>query len=64
MIMKKLLSVQQAAQYTDLKPQTIYQYSSEGKIPHFKSRGGKRIYFSTEDLDKFMQFQRRELVTS
>ena len=44
-------SVEEAAAYLGLSVSYVYRLTSERRIPFFKSRGGKRVYFKRADLD-------------
>lgn len=47
------LSVKEAAKFLNLAPQTIYQLVCAGKLKNFKR--SKRLYFSLEYLQEFIQ---------
>lgn len=49
----KLLSIQEAAAYLNLAQQTLYGFTSTGKIPYTKK--GKRLYFKRSELDNWLQ---------
>ena len=49
-----LLRVEEAAAMLGVKASYIYRMSRERKLPHFKSSGGKLIYFRREDLEAWM----------
>ena len=44
------MTVEQAADFLGLSVSYIYRLTSERRIPHFKSQGGKRTYFDPDDL--------------
>lgn len=46
---KKFLSLQEAAQFLDLVPQTIYGLTSKKSIPFYKA--GKKLRFLKSDLE-------------
>ena len=45
---KEILNVKESADFLNLAVQTIYTFTSQGKIPHFKK--GKRLYFHRSEL--------------
>ena len=45
------ITVEEAAEYLHISVGYLYRLTSESKIPHFKSRGGKLVYFQIEDLN-------------
>ena len=47
------LGVKQAAKRLGISESYLYKLTSRREIPHFKSRGGKRVYFKREDLDSW-----------
>lgn len=51
---KDVLTVEEAAMYTGMSKRTLYDYTSRGQIPCYKSRGGKTTYFKKEDLISWM----------
>ena len=54
----KFLSLQQAAAYLQLAPQTLYGFTSKNKIPFIKK--GKKLYFKNSDLDKWLETGRKK----
>jgi len=50
---KKVLSFDEAADYTGISKSYLYKLTSLGKIP-FSKPGGKIIYFDKDKLDKWM----------
>ncbi|MBN1970786.1 MAG: helix-turn-helix domain-containing protein [Candidatus Delongbacteria bacterium] len=53
---KKYLSLEEAAEYLNLSKSTLYTYSSKGLIRFFKLRG-RKLYFTVNDLDRFIERQ-------
>ncbi len=49
---KELLILEEAAEYTRLAKQTIYDYVHKDKIPHLKI--GKKLVFRVTELDKWI----------
>ena len=55
---EQLLSVQEAAQFLNLKVPTIYSKSSKGELPVMKR--GKRLYFSSTELMEYLKEGRKK----
>lgn len=55
---EKLLSVQQAADFLNLTPPTIYTKVSRGELPVMKQ--GKRLYFSSVELIEYLKAGRKK----
>ncbi len=51
------MSCVEAAKYLKVSPSHIYRLTSQGCIPHYKPNG-KKIYFSKEDLDRWIKHGR------
>ena len=49
---RKVIDIDEAAQYTGLAKHTIYKMVSQRRIPHIKL--GSRVKFSLEQLDKWI----------
>ena len=54
-IERRLLTVQEAAQYTGLSVHTIYTMASQKRIPYVKV--GRLVKFDRETLDKWIKQQ-------
>ena len=54
----QLLTVQEAAQFLNLKVPTIYSKVSKGELPVMKS--GKRLYFSRSELLDYLKAGRKK----
>lgn len=54
--MKKLLNINEAAEYVGLHPQTIRTRIHEGTFPYVKTSEGKNFEyrFNVDDLDKWI----------
>ena len=50
---KKVLSFDEAARFLNVSKSHLYKMTSQCKIPHYKPNG-KRIYFNTEELEKWL----------
>lgn len=57
---EQLLIIQDAAKFLRLSVPTIYGLVSSRKIPHMKK--GKRLYFSTKALTKWLHDTEREAI--
>lgn len=53
----KPLDIAAAAEFLGVTKSVIYQFTHKRTIPHFKR--GRRIYFSKEDLTKWLQDNRK-----
>jgi len=51
--MEKLLTVEEIAEYLNLKPSTIYQWTHQGFIPYIKL--GSRVRFRTTQIEKWLE---------
>jgi excisionase family DNA binding protein len=51
--MQKLLTVEEIADYLQVKPSTIYQWTHQGFIPHVKL--GNRIRFRLSQVDRWIE---------
>jgi excisionase family DNA binding protein len=49
---KPFLNLNEASDYLGLSKHSIYSYTSRGVIPHYKT--GRKIYFSIEELNKWI----------
>jgi excisionase family DNA binding protein len=47
-----LMNVNQVSEYLNIVPATLYGYTMNRKIPHFKK--GKRLYFNKTQIDAWM----------
>tara|TARA_Y100001937_G_C7132536_1_gene338301 strand:+ start:2790 stop:3125 length:336 start_codon:yes stop_codon:yes gene_type:complete len=54
---EKLLTIQEAAEFLNLKVVTLYTKVSKGELPVMKK--SKRLYFSSTDLMKYVKQGRR-----
>jgi len=51
-MLKKYLNVKELSRLTGLKQSTIYQWVSQGKIPHIKL--GRKILFDPDEINKWI----------
>jgi len=51
--MKRLLNINEVSEYLGISIKTLYQWTSQRRIPHFKQ--GNMISFDIEELDKFIK---------
>src|SRR5690625_3404971 len=52
-ILKNVLSFNEASHYLELSQSHLYKLTSTGNIPHYKPNG-KKIYFNREELDQWL----------
>jgi len=50
---KKVLTLNEACEFSGLKKQFMYKLTSSRQVPHFKPRG-KAIYFDREQLEAWL----------
>lgn len=51
---KEMLTVQEACTYCGITRGTMYNLTSQGRIPYSRP-GGKKIYFRRKDLDEWLK---------
>lgn len=51
--MKRLLNINEVSEYLGISIRTLYQWTSQRRIPHFKQ--GNMIRFDIEELDQFIK---------
>ncbi len=54
---KRLLTVREAAEYVGVKPKTLYNWVSSGKIACVKA-GGRCLRFDIRELDRWIEAHR------
>lgn len=54
----KIFGIQEAAQFLQLAPQTIYGMTSKREIPFLKK--GKKLYFKKSELEKWLTEGRKK----
>lgn len=59
---KDTIRLKEVAELTGLAPSTLYIYCHKGKIPYWKSRGGKTNYFSKKEIIEWMRSERMEAI--
>ncbi len=57
MINKRYINIKELSQYTSLPVKTLYDWTSQGKIPSIKL--GRRILFDLNDIDQLMNNLKR-----
>ncbi len=57
---KEILNIEEAAEFTGLAKQTLYSFTSQRTIPHFKR--GKGVKFRRTELEIWMLKNRRKTV--
>jgi len=62
---KSILNTDEAAEFICASKSTIYKFTHEGAIPHYKR--GKRLYFKIEELEEWLTenrgYNRKEIET-
>jgi len=58
LLQKAVLNFKETCKYLDLSPSHLYKLTSTKHIPHFCPQG-KKLYFKREDLDFFLQRNRK-----
>ncbi len=51
-LLKKFMSLEEAAEYLNLSRNTLYMYNSKNVIPFHRT--GNRVYYKLEDLDQYV----------
>jgi len=51
---KEVLSLEDLSIYTGLSKSTIYELTSQSKIPHYKPNG-KKIFFDREEINSWLK---------
>ena len=54
----QIFSINEAANFLNLSPQTLYGFTSKRKIPFIKK--GKKLYFKVADLEKWLETGRKK----
>ncbi len=49
---KRILNIEEAAEFCRITPRTIYKKTSLGLIPHYKQAG--QLYFKVDELEKWL----------
>ena len=55
--MERLLTIQEAARLLGVKPNTLYLWVSQKRVPHRKI--GRLVRFAERDLEEFVELQRQ-----
>ena len=56
---KKILTVDELAQYMNIARQTIYGWINQKKIPYHKHPTGRKVYFVQTEIDEWLTSNRR-----
>jgi excisionase family DNA binding protein len=51
---KDIFTVSEVCSYTGFEKSYIYKLTSTKKIPHFKSPGGKNVFFKREEINDWL----------
>ncbi len=54
LLQKNVLNISEICSYTGFERSYIYKLTSQKKIPHFKSAGGKTIFFKRDEIDEWL----------
>ncbi len=57
MINKRYINIKELSKYTSLPVKTLYDWTSQGKIPSIKL--GRRVLFDLNDIDQLMNNLKR-----
>lgn len=57
--MKKLINIKELSVYLDVKPSTIYGWTSTRQIPFYKI--SKLIRFNIDEIDKWLENKKRKV---
>lgn len=50
---KAVLTTEEAAKYLGVTKSAIYKLTMAKKIPHYRSQGGKLLYFKREEIEQW-----------
>lgn len=50
---KSVLTTEEAAKYLGVTKSAIYKLTMGRKIPHYRSQGGKLLYFQREEIERW-----------
>jgi excisionase family DNA binding protein len=59
---KPFLTLEEASDYLRISKNTLYGYTSQSLIPHFKVKN-RRIYFKVDDLNEFVLSKKNRVST-
>lgn len=51
---KEIFTISEVCSYTGFEKSYMYKLTSTRKIPHFKSPGGKKLFFKREEINNWM----------
>lgn len=51
---RDVFGINEVCLYTGLEKSYIYKLTSARKIPHFKSQGGKKLYFRRDEINEWL----------
>ena len=51
---KNVLTIDELCRYTSYEKSYIYKLTSKRKIPHYKTPGGKSIFFKRIEIDEWL----------
>lgn len=54
LLQKEVFTISEVCSYTGFEKSYIYKLTSTRKIPHFKSPGGKNVFFKREEINSWL----------
>lgn len=54
LLQKEIFTISEVCSYTGFEKSYIYKLTSTRKIPHFKSPGGKNIFFKRVEINEWL----------
>lgn len=51
---KEILTIDEVSNYTSFEKSYIYKMTSSRVIPHYKTAGGKKIFFRKDEIDEWL----------
>lgn len=54
LLQKEIFTISEVCSYTGFEKSYIYKLTSERKIPHYKSPGGKNVFFKRTEIEEWL----------
>jgi prophage regulatory protein len=54
LLQKDIFTINEVSSYTGFEKSYIYKLTSSRKIPHFKSPGGKNVFFKKSEINNWL----------
>lgn len=54
LLQKEIFTISEVCSYTGFEKSYIYKLTSTRKIPHFKSPGGKNVFFKRDEINDWL----------